>query len=64
MYLYEARRLRLPVLYDLDDPLFSISAYETYENMKGILSRYSNPTYLNGPLMMYWSAEPIWETQR
>jgi len=36
MYFYEARRLRLPVLYDLDDPLFSISAYETYENMKGL----------------------------
>ena len=36
MYRYEARRLRLPVLYDLDDPLFSISAYETYENMKAV----------------------------
>ena len=36
MYMYEARRLRLPVLYDLDDPLFSISAYETYENMKAL----------------------------
>lgn len=36
MYLYEARRLRLPILYDLDDPLFSISAYETYENMKAL----------------------------
>lgn len=36
MYLYEARRLRLPVAYDLDDPLFSISAYETYENMKAL----------------------------
>ena len=33
MYLYEARRLRLPVLYDIDDPLFSVSAYETYSNM-------------------------------
>jgi glycosyltransferase involved in cell wall biosynthesis len=31
--LYEARRLKLPVLYDLDDPLFSVSAYETYANM-------------------------------
>ncbi len=39
MYLYEARRLRLPVLYDLDDPLFSIAAYETYENMKGLPPR-------------------------
>ncbi len=36
MYLYEARRLGLPVLYDLDDPLFSVSAYETYENMKAL----------------------------
>ena len=34
MYRYEARRLRLPVLYDLDDPLFSVSAYEGYCNMK------------------------------
>lgn len=33
MYRYEARRLRLPVLYDIDDPLFSIAAYETYGNM-------------------------------
>ncbi|UXX81818.1 glycosyltransferase [Roseovarius pelagicus] len=33
MLLYEARRLRLPILYDIDDPLFSISAYETYANM-------------------------------
>ncbi len=36
MYLYEARRLRLPVLYDLDDPLFSVSAYESYGNMKAL----------------------------
>lgn len=36
MYLYEARRLRLPIAYDLDDPLFSVSAYETYENMKAL----------------------------
>ncbi|MEP5731311.1 MAG: glycosyltransferase [Sulfitobacter sp.] len=34
MLRYEARRLRLPILYDLDDPLFSISAYETYRNME------------------------------
>jgi len=33
---YEARRLRLPILYDLDDPLFSVSAYGTYENMKAL----------------------------
>jgi len=32
MYLYEARRLRLPVIYDIDDPLFSFAAYETYGN--------------------------------
>lgn len=36
MYRYEARRLKLPVLFDIDDPLFSVSAYETYENMKAI----------------------------
>ncbi|MDU8946713.1 glycosyltransferase family protein [Ovoidimarina sediminis] len=36
MYLYEARRLRLPVLYDIDDPLFSVSAYETYSNMAAV----------------------------
>jgi len=36
MLLYEARRLRLPVLYDLDDPLFSVSAYETYQNMAAL----------------------------
>lgn len=33
MYLYEARRLRLPVLYDIDDPLFSVAAYAGYGNM-------------------------------
>ncbi|MEM9032856.1 MAG: hypothetical protein AAGB18_09430, partial [Pseudomonadota bacterium] len=33
MYLYEARRLGIPVLYDIDDPLFSVSAYATYANM-------------------------------
>ncbi len=36
MLAYEARRLRLPVLYDIDDPLFSVSAYGTYQNMKGL----------------------------
>ncbi len=36
MLRYEARRLRLPILYDLDDPLFSISAYETYRNMQAL----------------------------
>lgn len=36
VYLYEARRLRLPILYDIDDPLFSVAAYETYSNMEGL----------------------------
>ncbi len=36
MLAYEARRLRLPILYDLDDPLFSVSAYGAYENMKAL----------------------------
>ena len=36
MLRYEARRLRLPILYDLDDPLFSVSAYETYRNMDAL----------------------------
>ncbi|MCA0042069.1 glycosyltransferase family protein [Celeribacter litoreus] len=34
-HLYEARRLSLPILYDIDDPLFSVAAYATYGNMKG-----------------------------
>ena len=36
MLRYEARRLGLPVLYDIDDPLFSIAAYETYGNMQAL----------------------------
>lgn len=36
MWRYEARRLQLPVLYDIDDPLFSVSAYETYGNMAAL----------------------------
>lgn len=36
MYRYEARRLRIPVLYDIDDPLFSVSAYEGYNNMRAV----------------------------
>ncbi|WP_168161454.1 glycosyltransferase [Oceanicola sp. S124] len=35
-HLYEARRLRLPVLYDIDDPLFSIPAYAGYGNMAAL----------------------------
>lgn len=33
-FLYEAHRLKLPVAYDIDDPLFSISAYATYGNAR------------------------------
>ncbi|WP_417726897.1 glycosyltransferase [Roseovarius sp.] len=33
MYRYEARRLGMPILFDIDDPLFSVTAYETYQNM-------------------------------
>lgn len=53
MFRYEARRLRLPILYDLDDPLFSVSAYETYRNMDaldpGIKTHFMSeaPKYLN-----------------
>ena len=36
MYRYEARRLGMPVLFDIDDPLFSVSAYETYHNMTAL----------------------------
>ncbi|WP_196222743.1 glycosyltransferase [Pseudooceanicola algae] len=32
-HLYEAHRLKLPILYDIDDPLFSVPAYATYGNM-------------------------------
>tara|TARA_R110000737_G_scaffold191197_2_gene212647 strand:- start:715 stop:2031 length:1317 start_codon:yes stop_codon:yes gene_type:complete len=35
-HLYEARRLRLPILYDIDDPLFSVPAYATYGNMDAL----------------------------
>lgn len=53
MYLYEARRLRLPVIYDIDDPLFSVSAYETYGNKSAMppdLHRHlvdQSPSYLS-----------------
>lgn len=36
MLRYEARRLQLPIMYDIDDPLFSVSAYENYGNMKAL----------------------------
>lgn len=36
MYRYEARRLGLPILFDIDDPLFSVAAYETYQNMAAL----------------------------
>ena len=36
MFRYEARRLGMPVLWDIDDPLFSVSAYETYGNMAAL----------------------------
>lgn len=36
MYRYEARRLGLPILFDIDDPLFSVAAYETYQNMANL----------------------------
>lgn len=36
MIRYEAWRLGLPIMYDIDDPLFSISAYETYSNMSAL----------------------------
>ncbi|MGI3163935.1 glycosyltransferase [Pseudooceanicola sp. 200-1SW] len=35
-HLYEARRLRLPILYDIDDPLFSVPAYAGYQNMTAL----------------------------
>lgn len=35
-YRHEARRLGLPILYDIDDPLFSFPAYATYGNMDGL----------------------------
>ncbi len=47
MYLYEARRLKLPVLYDIDDPLFSVSAYESY----------SNAAILPAPMQAHFQAE-------
>lgn len=35
-HLYEARRLGLQILYDIDDPLFSVPAYATYGNMAAL----------------------------
>ncbi|MBT8408161.1 MAG: glycosyltransferase, partial [Alphaproteobacteria bacterium] len=36
MYLYEARRLKLPVAYDIDDPIFSASALAGYSNIHAL----------------------------
>lgn len=47
--LYEARRLRLPVLYDIDDPLFSIPAYQTYGNLD-VLPAHLRRHFLEGTL--------------
>lgn len=34
------------------------------EKMKAILSRYSHPARLGGNRLMYWSATPVWDTER
>lgn len=34
--LYEARRIGITVIYDLDDPLFCISSYSQYNNISGL----------------------------
>jgi hypothetical protein len=34
------------------------------ESMRALLSRYPYPTRLAGPLLMYWSSEPVFEEQR
>ncbi|MEM9966718.1 MAG: glycosyltransferase [Pseudomonadota bacterium] len=49
MLRYEARRLRLPILYDIDDPLFSISAYETYGNMQALAPALRNRFLADAP---------------
>ncbi|MEL6168417.1 MAG: glycosyltransferase [Pseudomonadota bacterium] len=50
MYLYEARRLGLPVLYDIDDPLFSVAAYQTYSNMSVVPSALKDHFLAEAPL--------------
>lgn len=51
-YLYEARRLRLPILYDIDDPLFSIEAYATYGNMTVLPAELKNHFLAQAPLYL------------
>lgn len=46
-YHYEARRLKLPVAYDIDDPIFSVSAYASY----------SNSTHWPGALLTHFMSE-------
>ncbi len=52
MYLYEARRLRLPILYDIDDPLFSVEAYATYGNMQVLPPELKNHFLAQAPLYL------------
>lgn len=51
-YLYEARRLRLPILYDIDDPLFSVEAYATYGNMSVLPPDLKNHFLAQAPLYL------------
>lgn len=52
MYLYEARRLGLPVLYDIDDPLFSVAAYAGYRNMDRLPPRLARQFLDDAPLYL------------
>lgn len=52
MYLYEARRLKIPVLYDIDDPLFSVPAYETYSNMDALPAEMKTHFLSEAPLYL------------
>lgn len=51
-YMYEARRLRLPILYDIDDPLFSIDAYASYGNMTVLPTELKNHFLAQAPLYL------------
>lgn len=51
-YMYEARRLRLPILYDIDDPLFSIDAYSSYGNMNVLPAELKNHFLAQAPLYL------------